>query len=376
MPLTRYEQWAVQGGLLVRPGSPLSPRDLVVIGTTKPGPLTTGVLDPTGADREPITGNVTISANNTTYENKTISGNLSMTGKGNFIRNVKATKLVSTNANAEDNHIEDSTFGPDTPVNTADTGVSGHDYTLLRVKIENCIDGINIYNTNTGSTPYQSGVKLYHVWVDRLIFWTAATAGVVHPNDTWTHNDGIQHQGGWGTEIRGCLIDARFKKDAGHWKCTGNPEIEPYTPVALNSLGDGGPWWQFGNRGDGTEATGRYNDKNDSISTQKCSLAGMLIGNNVLTSRELIISQNWWVGGSVGINLGGFNYPGDGVDLLTECWLNRFSRDQGEQMTGGNDTHTIGGAGTGWSGHINSGAGTANANVYEDNGAEINFRGD
>lgn len=336
------------------------------LGLVMPSDDTTGTLP--GVSRDTIGSNVTLSTNDQVYEDHTVNGNISVTGKRITIRNCRMSKLTVTNVNAEDLLVEDCEIRPHSPSNTDDSGVKGHDYTLRRVKISGFIDGINVYNNNSLPDGYASGVVVEHCWVAGLAYWTASAGGVVHPSDTWSHNDGVQHQGGWGSSFVGCLFDATLERQFAHWMAT-DWSTEPYTPIALNSLPDGGPWHTLPDRGTGTEATGRYNADASSPAPKASSITNFLIGNNVGTSRGLTVSYNWFIGGDMAFNGGGFNRGSETNHLLTAVG-NRFSRDQGDQQTGGDDTMTFAGFGTGWSGFI-----TQSGNVYFD-GAAINFRGD
>lgn len=372
MPLSRYELWTPQNDVLVRPGR--NPRDLIVLGETKPSALTTGNLP--GVSRTTNSGNLTLSADNTIIEDLTITGRLSVNAAGCRAYNVRAYELVTTNINCEDFIIEDFHIEPPSASNVYGSGIQGHDFTARRGYIKGFIDGITVHNNSQwiaqGETgTYNTNVVVEHCWIDGLAYWTAATGGVVHPSDQWSHNDGIQHQGGWGSSFIGNLIDANLVRQYAHWQATNWPAgPEPWTSVALNSLGDGGPWFAFPNRGTGTEATGRYNQDSAGDGTKSSSLTCFLIGNNVGTSRQITFNKNWLYGGDFAFNGGGFNRGSETNHLLTSTG-NRFSRDQGEQDTGGNNTYTFAGFGTGW---LSGGFITQSGNIYEDNSAAINYR--
>jgi hypothetical protein len=195
-----------------------------------------------------------------------------------------------------------------------------------------------------------------------LSWFTAAKPGDIHPTDTETHNDCIQHQGGRGTVIEGNALHAGpFARQVGHWRTVG--DAEPWRTVPLRSLPDGGPFQPLPDRGTGTGADGRYN-----WDDQAC----LMIGDEVGTTHELTFTANWCRGGNYAVN-GGGNAPVAGLRLGTFT-RNRFDRTQGAQSSGGDRTHTIT-LGTGWEGRVASGAGTADRNTYLD-GAEIEFRGD
>jgi hypothetical protein len=336
----------------------------VVNGTTKPSALTTGVIP--NVTRTTLAGNQTITSAGTVLVNRDITGKVDIRAANVTLRNCTMDSLVCTDSACVNALIEDCTIAPRSESNTNGSAVTGHDFWLKRCLIEKHIDGVNVFNTSA-TQPYDSNVKIHHTLIRNLAWWTASAGGIVHPSDDFSHNDGIQHQGGWNTEIIGNLVEGKFARQYAHWQSTTYP-TEPYSPITLNSLADGGPWYPLPDLTTGSESTGRYNT--DSSSPKKtASLTCMLIGNNVGTSRYLTVSYNWFYGGDYGVNLGGFNQTGTD-DLITAVG-NRFDRTQGTQGTGGDNTYTFAGAGTGWTGYI-----TQSGNIYEDNGNPINFRGD
>lgn len=343
----------------------------VVNGTTKPSALTAGVIP--NVPLTTLAGNQTITVAGTTLANRDITGKVDVRAANVTLRNCRADSLVATDSACSNLLAEDCSFYPRSESNANGSAVTGHDFTLRRCEVKWHIDGVNVFNTSA-TQPYSSNVVMHHTWIHDLAWWTASAGGIVHPSDDFSHNDGIQHQGGWDTEIIGCLIEGRFARQYAHWQSNTYP-TEPYAPITLNSLPDGGPWYPLPDLGTGSESTGRYNT--DSSSPKKtASLTGMLIGNNVGTSRRITFTDNWVYGGDFGVNLGGLALSG--TEVLITALRNRFDRTQGTQGSGGDDTFTIAGAGSGWagSGLVISGAGTADKNYYEDNGNEINFRGD
>jgi hypothetical protein len=341
------------------------------LGVLKPSASTAGNLS--GVSRTTLSGNQTVTVANTVIQDRDVTGKIDIRAANVTVTNCTMDSLVCTDVACSNALVQDCYIGPRSESNVNGSAVTGHDFTLKRCILEHHIDGVNVFNTAMPA-PYNSGVIMYHNWIRNLAWWTASAGGIVHPTDDFSHNDGIQHQGGWNTKIVGNLIEGRFGRQYAHWQSTNYP-TEPYTSVAVNSLGDGGPWYTLPDRGDGNEASGRYNT--DSTTPKKtASLTAMLIGNNVGTSRYITLTDNWIYGGDFGVNLGGFALTG--TDNLITALRNRFSRDQGNQSTGGDNTNTISGAGTGWagSGLVVGGAGTSDKNYYEDNGNEINFRGD
>lgn len=339
------------------------------LGVLKPTAATTGCLP--GITRTTVSGSVTLSTPGQTYRDKNVTGRVTVTAANVSIKNVRANDFNLDSAGVSNCLLEDSEVVPNAQLLTNGGAIVGHDFTCRRVMVRDHIDGFVIRNPSA-TPPYDTNIVIEHSWVNKLAYWTDDQVGTVHSSDTWSHNDGIQHMGGWGTQVYGSVIDASFRHQYAHWNTVGASETEPYTSVALNSMPDGGPWHLLPDRGTGTAATGRYNS--DSASPVKAiSLTGFLIGNNVIggfthTSRELIVDGNWFYGGDFGFNGGGFNRGTETNQLLT-LTNNRFSRDQGNQGAGGDDTFTVAGFGSGWSSFI-----TRSNNTYEDNGNPVTYR--
>lgn len=372
---SRLEIWSAKSSLLQRRGRPpVSPRDGLVAGVTKPDATNTGVIP--GIALETISSNVTLNVAGVTYENKRILGNLTITAKNVTVRNCEILGPLSpgassilvavTNANCENVVLQDCTIGPpQTPTNSVN-GVVGHDFTLLRCNVSGTIDGINVHNTSlAGSNIYNSNVVIRQCYIHDLALYTAAAGGVVHPSDVYTHNDGIQHYGGSGTVIWGNNINCFPKKQFGHWYVT-DPNMEPYVTVPLNSLPDGGPYQTIVDRGTGNAATGRYYI--GSVAGRG-SFSCLMINSSQGQTLDLDVKDNWMYGGGYSIN-GGITRS---VGNLGNFRRNRFDHSQGQQSTGGNNTHTIT-VNPSWSGFCTTNAGTADKNYYEDNNVEINFR--
>jgi len=356
VPIAVTNRWSVPPG----------DRSTLVPGTYKPGPSNTGVLP--GVVRTVASGNVTLSTPGQVYENVTVNGRISVKAANVTIRNVlvngqgqtPAAGLINcANAAVSNCIIEDVTIAPNTPHWTWN-GIVGHDFTVRRSDISGTTDGIEVYNTSAAQ-PYASGCVIEANWIHDLVWWTAATSGVVHTTDTETHNDGIQHLGGTGTRIVGNFIDAAFSRQRGHWITT--TLTEPYSSVALHSLPDGGPYQGIPDRGDGNEANGRYNWDDD---------ACLMIGANYGYTAAMVVEDNWFYGGNFSVNAGGNPYPGSGVNLGS-FKRNRFDRKQGSQGAGGNNTYTLALLGN-WAGHCDIPLTGSDANVYENDGAYITVR--
>lgn len=344
-------------------------RDQLRLGIDQPNVDNTGVLP--GVARALVTGNVNLSTPGQIYENKTITGRLSISAANVTVRNCEiqgnttpaAGVITCTSTLVSNAVIEDCTIYA-TNANYGWGGVYGHDFTLRRCNVYGTTDIIDIVNTNTTARPYATGVVIEQCWLHDYVWWTASAGGVVHTKDTETHNDVIQHFGGTGTIIRGNTIDAAFARQQGHWQVT-NPLVEPYTTVPLHSLGDAlnGPNQPIPDRGTGTEATGRYNYDDNCV---------FMINSSYGYSADLTFEDNWCYGGNYAINGGGNANPGGGVNLGS-FKRNKFDRKQGTQGSGGDTTYTIVFFG-GWAGAVDCPTTGADKNVYIDNGNAVQVR--
>jgi hypothetical protein len=357
-------------------------REALQLGVVEPDATNTGVLPDVALT--PATGEiVTINGADTVYENKDVPCQLRIQAARVTVRNVRVRGacsaasgqpgaggglVVATHAAVDDLVLEHVTLRPERP-HWNWNGVTGHDFTLRFADISRTVDGVGVFNTRGPKDaagrylPYASGVVIRQSYIHDLSWFTAPTPGIVHPRDTETHNDDIQHQGGTGSIIEGNSLVGRYARQLRHWRTTGG--TEPYTTVPLRSLPDGGPHQAIPDRGTGNEANGRYNHDD---------LACLMIGDDVGPTYDLTFSMNWCYGGNYGVN-GGGNAPYNSTVRLGTMVMNRFDRSQASQSSGGDNTHTIT-LGDGWAGRVVSGAGTQYANRYRDNAHEINFRGD
>lgn len=369
----RLETWSIINGQLKRRGRTPS-RDDLVSGVDKPDATNTGAY--AGTQDATINNDVIITVDGTILENKIINGAVKIRAANVIVRNniirggaTVATGLIDCgNAACVNALIIDNTIAPGS--NQKCDGIRGHDFTAKRNNIYWCVDGMDPYNSTAHnaapSQQYQTNVIIEQNYIHDLGWWTASGPGIVHTSDTETHNDLIQHQGGGGTIIKGNNLDARYARQYGHWYVSGDPTTEPYTTVALHSLADGGPYQNIPDRGNGNEATGRYNF--DDISC-------LMIGDEVGWTSDMHVTDNWMRGGNYAVNGGGNLNPGGA--FYGEFKRNRFTRDQGSQSSGGDTTQTI---------NLQTTGGTWTAadadipltgpdkNYYEDNGNAITVR--
>jgi hypothetical protein len=334
----------------------------LVAGVDEPNADHTGVLP--DVPLSTINGNVTLDDDDV-LENADVVGRVSVIGSDVTIRNVRVrgsvtptgdwAMITATNANVSNLLIEHVTLRPDTPHWNWDSGITGHDFTVRFTDISHTVDGINVFNT-AAAQPYASNVTIRQNYIHDLAWWTATSGGVVHPSDTETHNDAIQHQGGVGTVVVGnSLHGGPFAKQLGHW-FVEDPNAAEYETVDLNSLPGGGPYQTIPDRGFGTEANGRYNwDDQSNLMVSTTSSTGPSYG--------FTFTDNWLYGGNFSVNAGGVQRASG--QNMGSFLRNRFDRSQGDETI---VFHTT------WSGNVTTGVGTANANRYLDNNAEVTVK--
>lgn len=301
-------------------------------GTYEPDTSTTGTIP--GATLTALTGDQTITAAGTVIEDRDITGRVIVQAANVTIRNCRVrgsgaqssntALVVATHGAVSNLLVEDCTLVPDTP-SIWWNGINGHDFTAKRVNAYHVVDGMGVYNTNAPGAA--SGVLIEACYIHDLSYFTPDQnhAGT----DNQTHNDGVQLQGGLGTIIRHNRIDA-------------------YYATAVGTVGSIPP-------------------------NQTGALAAIMLNKNVGTLTDLQITDNWLRGGNIGVNGGGLARAAG--EFLGIFYRNRFSRDQGLQGGGGNNTWTVAFDGSyPSSAEADAGEGTANQNVYESNGDPVTVR--
>lgn len=352
----RLEMWTPLGAFVKRRGRDnLSSRQNLVFGTYEPLEGThAGLIPGTEDDLVDYTGPFTITTPGTLIEGKDCHGGYFDIRAANVtIRNSRIRGgtppgsgntglILATHANCVNLTIEDSHLIPDTPSPFVD-GVRGHDFTLKRSIVENCTDCCGVFRTQQFGVPTNVSI-LGNVLRKLSFFW--GVQGVVHPSDNKTHNDLVQIHGGHNTLIQGNTLDCRYSREVGH-------AVPPYATVPPADASSGG---SLPDRGSGTEATGRFN-WGSLIAVQYNTGQGTTEGTQVL--------DNYIYGASIPINVG-INTNNAG-----KIWRNKFSRDQGQQSSGGDATYTVN-IKTGTT--CDAGEGTANQNTYMDNGHAVTVR--
>jgi hypothetical protein len=308
-----------------------------------------------GIARTPVSGNITLTAGQT-IQNLTISGRVICNVANAKMINCEVLGGVSENGSAlvdcqgtgaSNLLIDHCNIHPQNPY-WGWMGVTGSNFVMRHTQIHHCQDNIEVKRSGA-SYPWNNNINIEDSWFHSLAWWTASAAGIIHPSDTATHNDGIQIFGGQGFTMRRTIVEGRYARDYGHWKVTqGQVVTPPFTTVPLNSLGDSlnGPNQDI--FGEGSSQQYAYNDG---------AVTCIQFGDELGTTSNVLLEDCVFVGGSYALN-GGGNANRAGVTMLT---MNNcvFTRDQGKQGSGGNTTYTT--ALGPWSGQV-----SLSNNTYED----------
>lgn len=296
-------------------------------GVTKPSALNTGSQIP---DNQliAVTGTFT-PASNSTHEGKWFKGKVNVNAENVTFRNCRfdggnATSndacVNATSSGVSNLVLEYCSIKPTIPSYYMN-GVNGHDFTMRRCDVMDVVDCVGIYNThasrvtiNGTTNTYQANVVLEGNYFHHMAYFTPDPN---QPGDNQTHNDTIQIQGGvgvvaWGNTLAGTI---------------GTAGTHTFPPGGPTGTGDNSP-----------------------------SLAVVMLNTNVGNQGQHVFTQNWIEGGYLPINCGG---GGAGANL--GVWhKNRFD---GLAGMSANPPETIKRRSDQT---IDSGAGTANQNVFYD----------
>ena len=302
----------------------LARRRSLVLERDEPDATNTGVLGST----RPLTvfdGNITVTTAGTVLEDLDIRGIVDVRAPDVTIRNTAvrgSTTLPSgvrglvhcVNSAVARLTLEDVLLEPQRP-SWHWNGVMGHDYTAKRVLTRQTTDGFRIFNQAAPSLA--SGVSLLGCWVDRLRYWRD------DPDQTdGSHGDCVQIQSCHSTLVQGSRLDA-YLAPGSEQRYLASGEL-PGVTQALSAV-----------------------MLNNDMSAQRISVD--LLG-------------NWIRGGDQPVNGGSSKLAG--MDL-GRAWRNRH--DRGARIAGHTidlDSQVV----------MDTGDGTPNQNVYEDNGAPVVVR--
>lgn len=188
--------------------------------TTRPTRANTGVYDPAGGTWTPaqtLTGDRTLTTDGEVFTDVRFDGVVKVkarnvvfrrclfTGGSAVVTNNYSGLLCLYDAAQSGALVEDCTISPTNPVQQCRNGITGHDFTARRLRIENVIDCFEVfYNADPGRSD-PCGVLIEGCWGGDFTFISSNTQPVAlqgWPADKQTHNDWCQWQGGSGLILR------------------------------------------------------------------------------------------------------------------------------------------------------------------------------
>lgn len=185
-----------------RPGQSIT-SDGFVFGVTKPSATNTGV--PSGQSLTTYAGPANITTPNQVFKNLIFPNQVGVQASNITFQNCRfeatgVTNMLScTNAGITGVVLERCTFRPSSAYDSI-MAIQGHSYTAIRCDISGIIDGFRVHNTANPNAP--TNVKIWGNYVHDFA-WFSPYSGHA---DNETHNDGIQIEGGTGTEMWGNYI--------------------------------------------------------------------------------------------------------------------------------------------------------------------------
>lgn len=209
------------------------PTSEFILGTTKPTAANTGPAPGTVFTNSTTT---LISASNITIENTRFTEVVAFSGQNVVVKNCifqgvpgqfggqnTGGVVRCTNSNVVNIRFENCLIKPASE-SSSSIGIVGHDFTLYRCDVSNTVDCVRIYDSADPDGP--SGVKLWGSYLHDMSYWTPFAGHA----DNQTHNDGVQIEGGTGTDIFGCNISARASTEM------GNSTQTQYPPYVLSCI--------------------------------------------------------------------------------------------------------------------------------------------
>jgi hypothetical protein len=272
---------------VVGTGDPFVTRNAMVWGVDMPTTSNVGIV--AGFTRNVYTGDLVLNVSgDQTYMHYDFHGRVDVRSSGTkYFRNCRFYGAASpvnsqgllhcTNASITNVVVEDSELIPETP-SLWFSGALGHHFTLRRCKIQNCVDGIGVFNTSAPTATTGVVVELCYIGEHSWFYDPPSTQA------DGSHNDGVQFQGGDGSVIRGNFFNAYNSMTVGD---------SPYTYL--------------------TDTANPH------------ALSCLMYTPNVGAITNTIISNNWMFGAQIAVNAGSDANGGHFLGTFTD---NRFNRDQ------------------------------------------------
>lgn len=240
-----------------------------------------------------LTGYIKVMADSCTVDRCRVAG-------FNEANQVLSKGLVDGNNQAATNLIvKDSTLIPASP-GAAWNGIMGHDWTALRVRVRNTVDGFEVYNSNGTHKTDPVTILIDGCDIQKLVF---VSPDLNHSSDaapTKTHNDGVGIQGagpGSSIEIRYSNIQAFLSSTVGDALVT----VPGTSPVPAGAT-------------PGPNQRGGWNPKYPSQPLLQATSCVMLTP-NVTSIHGLNVHDTWMDGGQVAVNGIGCSAADGGITL-------------------------------------------------------------
>jgi hypothetical protein len=280
----------------LRPGPPPPPpTDSFVLGVTMPDATNTGPHSPQLLTR--LDGAVTLSSGQT-LENRDVYGRVTVTGADVTIRNciirgasgtVNGGNCINATGSGVLRLLVDRVSILPQATRSYQDAITGHDFTLRRVRMRDVVDYVGVFNTSAARTTigpttntYQTNVRIEGCYGERMAYFSPDSN---QPGDNQSHNDSVQIQGGVGMTVVGCRLVSIYGPAGTH-----QPNVSGTTPSGWPNP----------------------------------ALSVFMFNNNVGNTGQHTITDNWFEGGYLPVNVGGA--AGQNLGSILR---NRFKGDHG-----------------------------------------------
>ena len=295
--------WAPVHGGRIGNGD-LEPPEEFILGETKPTAANTGlnVAGIAPGFLKIVSGNVTYSTNNATYERLRFTGKVSITGKNITFRDCWfncaqfGNALVQcTNANVENVTFENCLFRPPTPGTEGQANVTnygaclvGDRFTMIRCDLSWTCDGIDFYTFAGGTV---RDITMLGSYIHDLSYFSPyPIPGGGSFADNQTHNDCMQIvEATNGLHVEGCSFEAMFDPAVGN--ASEPPQFSGSDLVRGN----------------------KYYPSMQGMSVLMCG------GDDPVSN--MVIHKNWMYGGSVYINWSTQTVGSGTLQITDNRWL-------------------------------------------------------
>jgi hypothetical protein len=208
-----------------------------ILGTTTPNAGNTGI--PPGTTLSKIDGDLTVTTDGATVDAKDIAGHLYIKADNVHVTRTRVRGwadgalhtygLISAEAGRTGITIDRSELAPTTPTWWL-VGIRGSGFTATRNNIHDTVDGVVLF----GASPATVSGNYIH---DLAFFDDSGDHAFDPYHPGWTHNDGVQVEGGTGHRITGNTLRGYASTTSGMprtLKAGGFPHLERPVPVTVS----------------------------------------------------------------------------------------------------------------------------------------------